>query len=121
MQIYSATKTNDFLVSDENCYQELFARYMEGEVYDLSHTEKGQLYHAFSWQEVTRDIPVQDEEFIRELQKILPEGVAFRTITVYFDNSNSHINGYAVIATRDRYEVLDLDERSSEMANTILS
>lgn len=113
----AATRTNYFRVTDEEKYKELFNHLVsEDDVYDFSKEKDGILYHGFgSYGSIDYISPESDDEdpdydfdqFLEELQKILPKDEAF----IYMESGHEklrYVNGFALICTKDEIRSVDL-------------
>lgn len=110
----SMSRTNYFTVTDEEKYQELFSNLVgEGCVYDFTKEENGIKMHGFGCESsVDFLVPGTDDtfdfnEFLIELQKILPKGEAF----IYTEIGNEklrYLSAYSIIVTKDKIENVSL-------------
>ena len=108
--------TNSFTVTDEEKYQQLYNRLVsDSEIYDFSETDKdGTLWHQFgSYSSIGLLLAEDDiadiEDFIKELQKILPEGEMFTYKEIGHEKLKS-VNGFIYVATNKTFDSFSLDE-----------
>lgn len=127
---YSTTRTNYFRVTDEVKYAALFERLTggESEVFDFTRTdENGNTWHGFgAYDMINYIVPLYDnddesydeeeddydeeydfDQFLDELQTILPDGEAF----IMFNAGNEklrYVCGNAIVVTNTKIEVLNL-------------
>lgn len=108
--------TNSFTVTDEEKYQQLYNRLVsDSEIYDFSETDKdGTLLHQFgSYGSIDLLLAEDDitdiEDFIKELQKILPEGEMFTYKEIGHEKLRS-VNGFIYVATNKTSDSFSLDE-----------
>lgn len=134
MANYCATsRTNYFRVIDEEKYAKLFANLVgdEDEVHDFTKVENGVTLHAFgSYGSVDYISPLQNgddsddydydfDEFLAELQKILPEDEAF----IYIECGNEklrYITGLSVVVTKNQIKSIDIRSGAVNLAREML-
>jgi hypothetical protein len=100
----AAARTNYFRVINEKRYQELFNKLIaEDSIEDFTYETDGVLYHGFgsyaSIDYLTEDEEYDFDEFLLELQKILPEDEAF----IYMEAGHEklrYVTGDVIIVTR---------------------
>jgi len=125
---YGTVRTNYFKVTDEEKYKELFGRLSaEDEIHDFTKEEDGEVFHGFGSYSCI-DYVSEDEEdedvggidgFVKELQKILPEGEVF----VYEEIGNEKLRylvGLVVVATKDDIRYNALTEVAKSLAKEML-
>ena len=126
------TRTNYFRVTDEEKYKELFDCLTGGEdeIHDFTKTDgNGVVWHGFgSYGLIVYNVPATDEDedcegsfddFIDELQKILPENEAFILFEVGYEKLR-YVSGSAIVVTRNRNECLDLRSMAVDKARRML-
>lgn len=105
MANYMATaRTNYFRVINEKRYQELFNNLIsEDNIEDFTYSKDGTIYHGFgaydSINYLTEDEEYDFDEFLLELQKILPDDEAF----IYMEAGHEklrYVTGDVIIVTR---------------------
>lgn len=100
----AASRTNYFRVINENRYNQLFEKLCsEDGVHDFTRKKDGVLYHGFGSYDsiayLTEDEEYDFDEFLLELQKILPEDEAF----IYMEAGHEklrYVTGDVIIVTR---------------------
>lgn len=100
----STSRTNYFKVTDEKRYEELFNNLCaEDTIHDFTKEKDGVLYHGFgtygSIEYIVEDEEYDFDEFLMELQKILPEDETF----MYFESGYEklrYVTGFSVVVTR---------------------
>ena len=126
----ASSRTNYFRVTDELRYAELFQNLCaDGDcVDDFTKVVDGVTLHAFgSYGSIEYVIPAtegEDEEynfdvFLEELQKILPADDAFILIECGHEKLR-YLTAFAVIATQDKVESVDLSTSAVNMAAEML-
>lgn len=120
--------TNEFTVTDEARYKELFS-FLQGDITDYTRTdEAGVTIHGFGgYGGVYSDTGIEeiDDEpigyFMDELSKILPEGQA----AIFHEVGNEKLNylaAYSIIATKnDGVRSIDMQSLAENMAQAMLS
>lgn len=99
----STARTNYFRVTNEKRYEELFnSLYSADDIQDFTKEKNGVLYHGFgaycSIEYMNEEEEYDFDEFLKELQKILPEDEAF----IYFESGYEklrYVTGYSVVVT----------------------
>ena len=130
---YATSRTNYFKVTDEEKYNELFKNLVgdEGEVYDFTKTKNGVTLHAFgSYSSIDYRVPNDEDDFddcnynfdqfLTELQKILPSDEAF----IYMEAGNEklrYIEGFSVVVTKDNIESIDIRNEALKVAKRLLN
>ena len=119
--------TNEFTVTDEARYKELFS-FLQGDITDYTRTdETGVTIHGFGgYGGIYSDTGIEeiDDEpigyFMDELSKILPEGQA----VIYNEVGNEKLNylaAYSIIATKnDGVRSIDMQSLAEDMAQAML-
>lgn len=128
MANYMATaRTNYFRVTDEVRYQELFnGLCCEDTIYDLTEKQNGVKYHGFGAYSPIDYLVVDEEdwecdfdEFITELQKILPDDEAF----IYMEAGNEklrYVTGFVMVVTKNEIKSMSLASWAKEQAKLLL-
>lgn len=111
----TSARTNYFRVTDEKKYIELFNRLVaDDSIEDFTRESSGILYHGFgSYSTIDYLVETDSKDdicfdnFLEELQKILPDDEAF----IYVESGNEKlrvINGFAYVVTSSKIEFVDL-------------
>ena len=138
MADYLATaRTNYFRVTDEEKYSKLFNRLRcEDRIEDFTENKDGVIYHGFgaygsidylASNEEDSDYLAGDEEdseynwdeFITELQKILPDDEAF----IYMESGYEklrYVTGFILVVTSKEIKSMSLDSWAKEQAKLLL-
>lgn len=130
----ASARTNYFRVTDEEKYNELFENLVgdEWEVEDFTKTENGVILHGFgSFGSIDYRVPNDDadedfdddydfDQFLTELQKILPDDEAF----IYMEAGHEklcYINGFSIVVTKDNIEYVGIRNGAIETARRLLN
>lgn len=122
-----SSRTNYFRVTDEERYNELFENLVSNdEVYDFTKEENGAVLHGFgSYGSIdyflgdSEDEDCSFDDFLCELQKILPDNEAF----IYLEAGHeklSYVTGYAIVCTNKNIKHINLDTYVIELAKSML-
>ena len=124
MANYMATaRTNYFRVTDEDKYSELFnGLCSEDNIEDFTKEKDGVIYHGFGSYDSINYL-VDDEydfdEFLIELQKILPDDEVF----IYMESGYEklrYVVGFVVVVTSKEIKSMSLDTWAKEQAKQLL-
>lgn len=133
----AVSRTNYFRVTDEEKYNELFKNLvgLESEICDFTFTkeEKGITLHGFgSYGPISYRVPNSNtdedyddedydfDQFLAELQAILPENEAF----IYMEAGNEklrYITGFSVVVTKNDIASVDIRSAALEIAKRLLN
>lgn len=123
---YERTRTNHFHVTDEDRYQELFGglKGYEAEVKDLTKTdEDGRLFHGFGSASTVDYYPEPNcanfDEFISEMQKILPKDETMIIITSGYEKL-CYLTGTALVVSRTETAWKDINNWAIEKAKEMV-
>lgn len=132
---YATSRTNYFRVTDEEKYNELFKNLvgLESEICDFTFTkeENGITLHGFgSYGPISYRVPNSNtdeyddedydfDQFLAELQAILPENEAF----IYMEAGNEklrYITGFSVVVTKNDIESVEICDEALKVAKRLL-
>lgn len=123
---FCCSKTNMFCVTNEERYNKLFSRLTcsNDEIEDFTNTKNGEMRHGFGAYGPIDYVNFNDEydfdEFVSELQKILPEGEVF----IYLESGHEklrYIYGMALIATKDDVKHVEITNQAELIARELLN
>lgn len=122
---YGTVRTNYFRVTDEEKYKKLFENLCsEDDIHDFSETsEDGTILHGFG-SYATIDYPIEEDEydldeFIRQLQTILPNDEAFMLFEAGHEKL-CYVGGYCTVATNKEVYYMSLDTWAKDKAKELL-
>ena len=123
----ATTRTNYFRVTDESRYSELFNKLScKDYIEDFTENKNGIIYHGFgAYGTISYLVGNEDDceydwdEFIKELQKILPDDEAF----IYMESGYvklRYVTGFVLVVTNKETKSMSLDRWAKEQAKLLL-
>jgi len=122
----ATTRTNSFRVTDEEKYQKTFEKLhcLNSDILpaDLTVEKNGVKYHAFATCEyLSYDGLEGEEDFIAELQTILPADEVFVLVTSFMTDDFVSLTNTAFVANNREVRKLDIRDTAERMTSEMLN
>lgn len=122
----ATTRTNSFRVTDEEKYQEVFKKLhcLNSDILpaDLTVEKNGVKYHAFATCEyLSYDGLEGEEDFIAELQTVLPADEVFVLVTSFMTDDFVSLTNTAFVANRNEVRTIDIRDTAERMAADLMN